>query len=76
MKRYIAENNIDFYIIDATKIANEIGLGGRINMIMQAAFFKLAEVLPLDEAVQRLKDSIEKTYGRKGDEVVRMNWKL
>lgn len=74
MKRYIAENNIDFYIIDATKIANEIGLGGRINMIMQAAFFKLAEVLPLDEAVQRLKDSIEKTYGRKGDEVVRMNF--
>lgn len=74
MKRYIAENNIDFYIINATKIANEIGLGGRINMIMQAAFFKLAEVLPLDEAVQRLKDSIEKTYGRKGDEVVRMNF--
>ncbi|GMG96794.1 pyruvate:ferredoxin (flavodoxin) oxidoreductase [Tepidimicrobium xylanilyticum] len=74
MKRYIAEHNIDFYIVDATKIAHEIGLGGRINMIMQSAFFKLAEVLPIDEAVQRLKDSIEKTYGRKGEEIVNMNF--
>ncbi|WP_446897622.1 pyruvate:ferredoxin (flavodoxin) oxidoreductase [Clostridium sp. LBM24168] len=73
MKRYIAENNIDFYIIDGVKIAREIGLGGRINMIMQAAFFKLAKVIPIDEAVIYLKDSIEKTYGRKGEKVVQMN---
>ncbi len=74
MKRYLAEHNIDFYIIDATKIANDIGLGGRTNMIMQSAFFKLAEVLPIDEAIKHLKDSIEKTYGRKGEKVVKMNF--
>ncbi|MCH3962787.1 MAG: pyruvate:ferredoxin (flavodoxin) oxidoreductase [Clostridium sp.] len=73
MKKYIAENNIDFYIIDGVKIAREIGLGGRINMIMQAAFFKLAKVIPIDEAVTYLKDSIEKTYGRKGEKIVEMN---
>lgn len=73
MKKYIAENNIDFYIIDATKIAQEVGLGGRTNMIMQSAFFKLANVIPIDEAVKHLKDSIVESYGRKGEEVVRMN---
>lgn len=73
MKRYIAENNIDFYIIDGVKIAREIGLGGRINMIMQSAFFRLAKVIPIDEAVKYLKDSIEKTYGRKGEKIVQMN---
>ena len=75
MKRYLAEHNINFYTIDATKIAKEIGLGGRINMVMQAAFFKLSEVLPIDEAVERLKDSIRKDYGRYGDQVVEMNYK-
>ncbi|WP_163192456.1 pyruvate:ferredoxin (flavodoxin) oxidoreductase [Clostridium thermarum] len=73
MKRYLAENNINFYIIDAVSIAQEIGLGGRINMIMQAAFFKLANVIPVEEAVNYLKESVERTYGRKGQRIVDMN---
>ena len=75
MKKYIAENNIDFYTVDATKIAGEIGLGGRINMVMQSAFFKLSEVLPLDEAVDHLKRAIVSDYGDKGDHIVEMNYK-
>ena len=73
MKKYIAENNIDFYMIDAVKIAAEIGLRSRINMVMQAAFFKLANVIPLDDAVKYLKAAIAKTYGKKGEKVVSMN---
>ncbi|HEX2986254.1 MAG TPA: pyruvate:ferredoxin (flavodoxin) oxidoreductase [Caproiciproducens sp.] len=73
MKRYIAQNHIQLYVIDAEKIASEIGLGNRINMIMQAAFFKLANIIPLDEAVKLLKESIEKSYGRKGRNIVEMN---
>jgi pyruvate-ferredoxin/flavodoxin oxidoreductase len=73
MKRYIAKNNIDFHIIDAISIASEIGLGNRINMIMQAAFFKLAKVIQLDEAIKLLKESIVKSYGRKGKNIVDMN---
>ena len=72
-RRYIAQNNIDFYIIDAVSIASEIGLGGRINMIMQAAFFKLANVLPVDDALNYLKESIATTYGKKGQKIVDMN---
>ena len=74
MKRYIAEHNIDFYTIDATKMAVEIGLGGRINMIMQSAFFKLSEVLPIDEAIEHLKKSIVADYGTKGEDIVKMNY--
>ncbi|MFL0194535.1 pyruvate:ferredoxin (flavodoxin) oxidoreductase [Clostridium sp. WILCCON 0269] len=73
IKKYISENNIKFYIIDAVKIAGEIGLGGRINMVMQAVFFKLANVIPIDQAIKYLKESIEKTYGRKGENIVEMN---
>jgi len=73
LKRYIAQNNINFYIIDAIGIAQKIGLGARINMIMQAAFFKLANVIPVEDAVKYLKKSIEKTYGRKGSKIVEMN---
>ncbi|MHC1749065.1 MAG: pyruvate:ferredoxin (flavodoxin) oxidoreductase [Cellulosilyticaceae bacterium] len=73
MKRYIAENEIAFYTVNATKIASEIGLGKRINMIMQSAFFKLANIIPEDEAVDYLKASIKKAYGKKGDKVVNMN---
>ena len=73
MKRYLAKNDINFYIINAADIAQELGLGSRTNMIVQAAFFKLSGVLPLDEAVQHLKDSIMKTYGHKGDDVIAMN---
>ena len=74
IKKYIAENNINFYTIDAIDIARNIGLGGRINMIMQAAFFKVANVIPIDDAVKYLKDSINKTYGRKGEKIVQMNY--
>ncbi|MDI6877942.1 MAG: pyruvate:ferredoxin (flavodoxin) oxidoreductase [Desulfitobacteriaceae bacterium] len=74
IKRYIAKNNIQFYIIDAIAIAQKIGLGGRINMIMQSAFFKLSKVIPIDEAMKYLKDSIVKTYGKKGQTIVDMNW--
>ncbi|HIW39456.1 MAG TPA: pyruvate:ferredoxin (flavodoxin) oxidoreductase [Candidatus Eubacterium pullicola] len=73
MKRYMAENDINFYIINATDIAQEIGLGNRINMIMQSAFFKLANVIPVEEATSYLKDSIVKTYGKKGENIVKMN---
>lgn len=74
LKRYIADNEIRFYTVDATSIAEEIGLGSRINMIMQSAFFKLAEVIPVEEAVTHLKKSIEKTYGNKGQNIVDMNF--
>lgn len=73
MKKYMAEKEIKFYIINATQIAEEIGLGNRTNTIMQSAFFKLAEVIPYEDAVKEMKDAIYKSYGRKGEEVVRMN---
>ena len=73
MKQYITKNNIQFYVIDAINIASEIGLGSRINMVMQAAFFKLAGVIPVEDAVKYLKESIEKTYGKKGQKIVDMN---
>ena len=74
LKRKIANNDINFYIINATGIAEEIGLGNRINMIMQAAFFKLANVIPIEDAVRYLKESIVKSYGKKGEKVVQMNY--
>lgn len=74
MKRFIAENDINFYTINATKIAAEIGLGGRTNMIMQSAFFKLSEVISLDLAVEKLKESIVYNYGHKGEDIVNMNY--
>ncbi|MHB9129049.1 MAG: pyruvate:ferredoxin (flavodoxin) oxidoreductase [Candidatus Humimicrobiaceae bacterium] len=73
MKKYIADNDINFYIINATDIAAEIGLGNRINMICQAAFFKLANVIPVEEAITYLKKAIEKSYGNKGTDIVKMN---
>lgn len=74
MKRFIARNNINFYTIDAVAIAGKVGLGGRINMIMQTAFFKLSNVIPVDDAIKYLKESIVKTYGRKGQNIVDMNF--
>ena len=73
MKRYLANNEIKFYTINAVKIAQELGLGGRFNMIMQSAFFKLANIIPLDKAVEYLKDSVVKDYGNKGQKVIDMN---
>ena len=73
LRRQIARKNLKFYTVDAVKIASEAGLGGRINMVMQTAFFKLAGVLPFEKAVALLKDAIKKTYGKKGDKIVNMN---
>ena len=75
MKRYMVKNDIQFYTIDGTGIAEEIGLGNRINMIMQSAFFKLAKVIDLDQAVKYLKEAIEKSYGNKGSKIVDLNYK-
>ncbi len=74
MKRYLAKNKIKFYTIDAATLARKIGLGGRINTICQAAFFQLAKVIPVEEAVTYMKESIVKSYGSKGDEIVKMNY--
>jgi pyruvate-ferredoxin/flavodoxin oxidoreductase len=75
LKKIIAEKKLKFYTIDAVKIAKNIGLGGRINMVMQAVFFKLSKVLPVDDAISYLKDAIEETYGKKGKDIVQMNWR-
>ena len=74
MKNYIANNKINFYTVNATKIAQDIGLGNRINMIMQSAFFKLANIIPEEDATEYLKASISKAYGKKGEKVVNMNY--
>jgi pyruvate-ferredoxin/flavodoxin oxidoreductase len=73
MKKQMADNNINFYIINATLIAEELGLGNRTNTIMQAAFFKVSGVIPYDTAVGEMKTAIYKTYGKKGEEIVIMN---
>ena len=73
MKRYLAKHNINFYIIDASDIAEEIGLGNRINMVMQAAFFSLSKVIPDADAIKYLKDAVEHSYGKKGGSIVKMN---
>lgn len=73
MKRYLLENKINFYTIDAVGIAQEIGLGGRINMIMQSAFFKIADIIPVKEAIEYLKEAVVKSYGNKGEKIVNMN---
>ena len=74
MKRYIAQNDIKFYTVNAVKIAQDLGLGGRFNMVMQAAFFKLTGIIPIDDAVKYLKEAIVTAYGRKGEKVVNMNY--
>ncbi|MDF2656442.1 MAG: pyruvate:ferredoxin (flavodoxin) oxidoreductase, homodimeric [Bacillota bacterium] len=73
IRRTLAENEIRFYTINALEIASELGLGNRINMVMQAVFFKLADIIPVEEALGYLKKSIEKMYGRKGAEIVNKN---
>ncbi|MBW2115139.1 MAG: pyruvate:ferredoxin (flavodoxin) oxidoreductase [Deltaproteobacteria bacterium] len=74
MKRTIAQKKLNFYNIDAVKIGAELGLGARINMIMQAAFFQIANVIPPKDAFKYMKTAINKTYGKKGDKVVQMNY--
>ncbi|MGN0709092.1 MAG: pyruvate:ferredoxin (flavodoxin) oxidoreductase, partial [Anaerovoracaceae bacterium] len=74
VKRYIAQNNVHFYTCDAVSYAKQIGLGARrTNTILQAAFFKIANIIPIDQAEEYMKDAIRKTYGRKGEKVVNMN---
>jgi pyruvate-ferredoxin/flavodoxin oxidoreductase len=73
VRRTIAAKKLKFYNIDAVKIAQEVGLGGRINMIMQTAFFQLANVLPVDQAIAALKDEIRKMFGKKSEKLVSMN---
>ncbi|MDF3002074.1 MAG: pyruvate:ferredoxin (flavodoxin) oxidoreductase, homodimeric [Bacillota bacterium] len=73
IKRYLAEHQIRFYTINALAIASQLGLGNRINMVMQAVFFQLADIIPVEEALGYLKKSIEKMYGRKGKEIVTKN---
>ncbi len=74
MKAYLAKNNINFYVINATKIAAELGLGNRTNTIMQSAFFKIANVIPFEKAVEEMKKAILKSYGKKGEDIVNMNY--
>ena len=73
VKRYLARNKIKFYICDAIKLARDIGLGERTNMVLQAAFFKLANIIPIDDAVEYMKNAVQQTYGHKGEKVVNMN---
>ena len=74
VKKYLAKNNITLYIIDATNIAQEIGLGNRTNTILQSAFFKITNVIPYELAVEKLKYAIVKSYGKKGEKVINMNY--
>ncbi len=74
VKAYIANHNIKFYTIDGIKIGKEIGLGGRINTVLQSAFFKLAAIIPEEEAIDLMKKAAKATYGRKGDKIVQMNY--
>ncbi|MCB5713252.1 pyruvate:ferredoxin (flavodoxin) oxidoreductase [Lactonifactor longoviformis] len=74
VKSFIANHGIKFYIIDGIKIGKEIGLGGRINTVLQSAFFKLANIIPEDQAIDLMKAAAKATYGRKGDKIVQMNY--
>ena len=73
-KKYIADNNIEFYTCDAVKLANQVGLGSRrTNTVLQAAFFKIANIMPIDEAIEYMKSAIKKSYMNKGEDIVNMN---
>ena len=74
VKKFIADHNIKFYVIDGIKIGKEIGLGGRINTVLQSAFFKLANIIPEEQAIELMKAAAKATYGRKGDKIVQMNY--
>ena len=74
VKAFIANHNIKFYVIDGIKIGKEIGLGGRINTVLQSAFFKLANIIPEDHAIELMKAAAKASYGKKGDKIVQMNY--
>ena len=73
MKNVIARNHLKFYNIDAVKLAKQVGMGNRINTIMQSAFFKLANVIPADQAIEYMKAAAKKSYAKKGEDVVARN---
>jgi pyruvate-ferredoxin/flavodoxin oxidoreductase len=73
VKKYIADHNVQFYIVDADQIARDLGLGNHANLILQAAFFKLSRVMPVEDAVRYMKEAAQKTYAKKGEKVVAMN---
>ena len=74
VKKYFAQNNISVYYINATQIAQEIGLGNRTNTILQSAFFRITGVIPVEQAVEQMKKFIVKSYGKKGEDVVNKNY--
>ena len=74
VQKQIIDKKLKFYVIDAIELAAELGLGSRINVIMQTAFFKISNIIPLDTAVKAIKDAVQKTYGKKGQKVVEMNY--
>lgn len=74
VKQYLANHNISFYVIDAVSIAKEIGLEGRVNTILQSSFFQLADIIPSDQAIELMKEAAKKTYERKGQKIVEMNY--
>jgi len=74
VQQQLIDRKVKFYVIDAISLAHELGLGARINAIMQVAFFKISGIIPLDEAVKAIKDAIQKTYGKKGEKIIQMNY--
>ena len=74
VKRYIAKNNINFYIINAIKVAKEIGLGNKTNTVLQSAFFSIANIIPADKAIEYMKQAAYKSFAKKGDDIVNMNY--
>ena len=75
VKKFLSDNEIEFYILNATEIARELGLGGRVNTALQAAFFKIMNIIPEEKSLNLIKDSLSKTYGKKGESVVDRNYK-
>ena len=73
VQQQIIDKKLKFYVIDAIKLGEELGLGARINVIMQTAFFKISNIIPLELALDEIKDAIKKSYGKSGDKVVEMN---
>ena len=74
VQEQILAKDIEVYAIDAARIAREVGLAGRINIVLQTCFFAISGVLPRDESIAKIKEAIEKTYGKRGPEVVEKNW--
>ena len=74
VKAYIAKNNINFYIINAIKVAKEIGLGNKTNTVLQSAFFSIANIIPAEDAIEYMKKAAYKSFAKKGDDIVKMNY--